>query len=434
MLYNKGMKERNGEKPVGRASSSFFVKALLLVACVAVLSICVLYGVSRYIKKDAEPTFEVITATIIPSATPTIEPTYSPVPQSTEEPEENVSIYVSEHFTLMLGDEYPAVASLQIRLLELGYMDYDEPSNTFNEATKSAVMLFQRAQDSEMTGIADSTLQDLLFSEQAPAYQVKLTDSGADIRSIQSRLSELGYYKARTTGYFGPNTEASVLSFQMQNGLTASGVVSYDDWQLLYSTEVLPAVIIEEITPEPTPKPTAKSTPKTTSGSGKTTPKPTGTASNGDDDKPTPTPKPTSSGSGHGSYSKSPSGLIECAKDQMGKSYVWGDEGPDTVDCSGLVYYCLRSCGVSTSRVSAKSFSQKSGWGLVSSIEELQEGDLVFFKSDTSDSVNHTGIYIGGGRFVHASSSKGEVVRSSFSSDSTKYWNRNFVCGRRVFG
>ena len=98
-----------------------------------------------------------------------------------------------------------------------------------------------------------------------------------------------------------------------------------------------------------------------------------------------------------------------------------------------MVYYCLRSCGISVSRLSAKSYSNKDSWTRVDSIDSLQAGDLLFFKSDTSDSVNHTAIYIGGGKFIHASSSAGEVVTSSFSSTSTKYWNRNFVCGRRVF-
>ena len=55
-------------------------------------------------------------------------------------------------------------------------------------------------------------------------------------------------------------------------------------------------------------------------------------------------------------------------------------------------------------------------------------GDLVFFKSDSSKNVNHVGICISGSVMIHASSSKGQVVRSSLNQ---AYWERNFVCGRR---
>ena len=115
----------------------------------------------------------------------------------------------------------------------------------------------------------------------------------------------------------------------------------------------------------------------------------------------------------------------------IGKPYAWSEESPSKgFDCSGLVYFSLRTCGVSTSRYSASGFSSVSGWGYVGSIDELQAGDLVFFKSDSSDSVNHTGIYCGGSKFVHASSSSGQVRYSSIHTD---YWVRNFINGRRVF-
>ena len=54
----------------------------------------------------------------------------------------------------------------------------------------------------------------------------------------------------------------------------------------------------------------------------------------------------------------------------------------------------------------------------------------MFFNSPSSSNVNHAGIYIGGGRFVHASSSKGQVLISSIG---TNYWTTYFVNGRRVF-
>ena len=106
-----------------------------------------------------------------------------------------------------------------------------------------------------------------------------------------------------------------------------------------------------------------------------------------------------------------------------------GDEGPDSFDCSGLVYYCLNKSGVKVSRRNAYTYSNNDSWTRIDSVDDLQKGDLLFFKSDSSSKVNHAAIYIGGKKFIHASSSKGQVVQSSFSA----YWYRNFVCGRRVF-
>ena len=115
----------------------------------------------------------------------------------------------------------------------------------------------------------------------------------------------------------------------------------------------------------------------------------------------------------------------------LGKPYSWSDESPSKgFDCSGLVYFCLRTCGVSTSRYSASGFSSVSKWTEITSIGDLQKGDLLFFKNDTSTRVSHTGIYAGGGKFIHASSSAGKVITSYIS---TSYWTRNFVNARRVF-
>ena len=64
-------------------------------------------------------------------------------------------------------------------------------------------------------------------------------------------------------------------------------------------------------------------------------------------------------------------------------------------------------------------------------MNDVRKGDLLFFKSDSSSQVSHVAIYIGGGKMIDASSSNGKVVRRSATSD---YWERNFVCARRVFG
>ena len=122
--------------------------------------------------------------------------------------------------------------------------------------------------------------------------------------------------------------------------------------------------------------------------------------------------------------------MISVAQAQIGKRYVRGDEGPNTFDCSGLIYYCLTKNGVSVGRRSAASYSQNESWTLITSMSDLEKGDLLFFRDDNSSRVSHVGLYIGGGKMIDASSRNGEVVRRSCKTD---YWTRNFVCARRVF-
>ena len=105
-----------------------------------------------------------------------------------------------------------------------------------------------------------------------------------------------------------------------------------------------------------------------------------------------------------------------------------GDRGPDSFDCSGLVWYCLKQADVYTRRTNAAGYSTNSSWKKITDMDDLKKGDLIFFKSDSSDRVSHVGIYVGSGTMIDASSSEGKVVKRSCRGSWSK---RNFVCGRR---
>ncbi len=367
-----------------------------------------------------------ITPTPIPFSAEALAPAYCVEGAPDPSPEATAGVLVSQFNLLQENDDYPTVSQLQVRLMELGYLDSDEPSTIYNAATSVAVSLFQRTIDKPMDGVATSELQEHLFSAEAKPYEMKLGDSGTDVESMQSRLNELGYYEGKMNGYFGVATEDSVKAFQTKNKLSVDGVFSVEDRDLLYSPEARPKI---DPTPTPSPKPTPKPTKKPT-----TTTNPTATPYSGSSSSATNTPVVTEAPSGGDvSYtaSYSPSGLISVASAMLGYPYSWSEESPSKgFDCSGLVYFCLRTCGVSTSRYSAAGFSSVTRWTEITSTSNLQKGDLVFFKNDTSTNVSHTGIYIGSGRFIHASSSAGKVITSSIT---TSYWTRNFVNGRRVF-
>lgn len=136
----------------------------------------------------------------------------------------------------------------------------------------------------------------------------------------------------------------------------------------------------------------------------------------------------TSSSVSRGSYIKSESDiklkLASLISQEMGKPYQWGATGPDSYDCSGLTYSIYGKLGISLPRVSKNQILA----GIYVSRENLEYGDLVFFARDGKN-INHVGIYVGNGEFVHAPKS-GEVVK--VSSLVTGYYAKNYYTARRV--
>ena len=86
--------------------------------------------------------------------------------------------------------------------------------------------------------------------------------------------------------------------------------------------------------------------------------------------------------------------VVNCSRAQFGKPYVWGDEGPDTFDCAGLVMYCYDQCGHKLEgRPTTKSLLRD---GTAIDRENLVLADLVF------PTEAHVQIYSGNGNIIHA--------------------------------
>lgn len=117
--------------------------------------------------------------------------------------------------------------------------------------------------------------------------------------------------------------------------------------------------------------------------------------------------------------------IINVAKAQLGKPYVWGSEGPNSFDCSGLVYYVYGQNGINMPRTSR----EQANIGKTVSQSQLQPGDLVFSSTDGSGNVNHVGIYIGNGQMIHAPKA-GDVIKTT--SISLSYWQNTYVTAKRV--
>lgn len=103
-----------------------------------------------------------------------------------------------------------------------------------------------------------------------------------------------------------------------------------------------------------------------------------------------------------------PQKVLELGRAFMGVPYKWGGVDPNGWDCSGFVQEVFRLGGHQVPRLADAQFEACEKVEL----ESLQPGDLLFFNTDGSG-VSHVGIYTGGDRFLHASSSRG-VVEDSF--------------------
>ncbi len=111
---------------------------------------------------------------------------------------------------------------------------------------------------------------------------------------------------------------------------------------------------------------------------------------------------------GDASVSPRARAAVSFALAQLGDAYLWGGNGPDRWDCSGLVQAAYRQAGVALPRVADDQF-----WaGTPVPRAQLRAGDLVFLAWDPTDprTIHHVGIYLGGGFWVHAPRT-GDVVR-----------------------
>ena len=110
----------------------------------------------------------------------------------------------------------------------------------------------------------------------------------------------------------------------------------------------------------------------------------------------------------------------------VGIPYRWGGNNVvDGMDCSGFVRAVYNLCGLSIPRTSRDQF--KAGDSVIK--DNLKDGDLVFFGA-SADKINHVGIYVGGGKFVHAPR-QGEEIRITEVNES--YFEKRFVGARRYF-
>lgn len=116
--------------------------------------------------------------------------------------------------------------------------------------------------------------------------------------------------------------------------------------------------------------------------------------------------------------------VIDHAYTWLGTPYAWGGASYSGADCSGFIMAVFDEFGYSLSHSAVAQYNRCTP---VSS-DERQAGDLVFFSSYDTSGIDHVGIYLGGGRFIHSSSSRGVTV--NYLSD--YYWRDHYLFAGRL--
>ena len=176
-----------------------------------------------------------------------------------------------EGVSMKKGNTGAAVTALQNRLIELGFLK-GTASGTYDAATISAVRSFQKKNGISSNGTADLKTQQAIYSDGAvsasatatpkptktpkptatvaiPEQSLRSGDSGDDVKTVQKRLKELGYYKSNIDGKMGRMTVNALKAFQKDNKLEDDGVAGKATYALLFSDSVLP----KGTTPTPAP-------------------------------------------------------------------------------------------------------------------------------------------------------------------------------------
>ncbi len=170
---------------------------------------------------------------------------------STKKPDDSQS--------LKYGDEGEQVTRLQNQLAVLHYYS-DSISGSYKESTQAAIRSFQSDFGLESTGIADQITLSLLY--ETKYRPLEKGDSGEDVKALQSRITDLGYYNGKISGNYLDGSYYGISTFQEKNGLHVTGKADVKTQALLF--DVNKAISKAGTVPDPAPTPARSAAPTPT--------------------------------------------------------------------------------------------------------------------------------------------------------------------------
>ncbi len=343
------------------------------------------------------------------------------------EVEDHVLIKLKEGQLFSIGDRGDSVKEIQKLLIDGGYYHY-EKDGIFGPITEEAIKNYQKDHGLIIDGIVgkqtyehlsgvslnvkkevteDDNLNMNVYAienetDETPAPFIVSSiekeekndlnsveflqngDTGQAVKDLQRLLQNKGYYNYAVDGAFGPITEAAVRNYQIQNSLGVDGIAGERTiTHLKYSPS------------KPMPS----------------------RSSNSNQTQQTERAQPQTSEVNQ-SFNEE---VISFAKTLIGVRYLWGGATPNGFDCSGFLMYVYKQNGKNIPRTVAQM------WNYGESVQTLQRGDFVFFETYKAGP-SHNGIYLGDGKFIHASSSRGVTI----SEMSNSYWSKRYLGAKRM--
>ncbi len=193
------------------------------------------------------------------------------IPLPTPTPGPTVRPEAEKYTSVALGDANVTVETLQLALIELGYLEEGEADGKFGGKTETALKLFEKRNGLTQDGVADQELQYLLYEGKPKNKQgyrkviktcapvgtpyIREESRGEAVRRAQQRLEELGYYSDEITGVNDKATQAAIKAFEAKHGLMQDGELDPADQTVLYGASVLTASAVVTPSPSPTPAP-----------------------------------------------------------------------------------------------------------------------------------------------------------------------------------
>lgn len=385
-------------------------------------------------------------------SSPTVVPTSTPIPAPTAVPLEtdangvvqegvpiedftpdNTTFYVEAfkaNVRTLPGTDAEIVTAVQMgdQMVRTGYGDFWS-SITLDDGQKGYIL----------TELISS---DFIYPVATPVPTATPVPVKTDENGVIQESTPVSKFTKDSTRYYvkaytanlrkAPNTDSDIVAkLTMGDKLTRIGygtswskVRTSDDTTGYILTKLITTSYISSPSgndePDPTTKPTAEPTAKPTAAPDPD-PEPTTAATPTPEAEPTPKPTaaPEPEDTSGGLTSAQKQDIVDLCKSLLGIKYVYGSSSLSGMDCSGLTSYVYRELfDITLPRISY----QQAKTGISISRSNIEIGDILCFDWDRNGTVDHVGIYIGGGQYIHASYSRGKVVQSEveFGSDPVK--------------